>query len=100
MLARLNIEYLKNEIAPNNACSSELIDMEIACRIEVGDTFFFTMYGFEWMGKCTSIHHLFFGDLVRQKKLAQGAVLKENAKHIPMFTLEATAVRKIPRLTN
>lgn len=96
MLARLNIEYLKNEINPKNACGSELIDMEIACRMEVGDTFFFTMYGYEWMGECTRVHHLFYGDLVSQKKLAQGAVLKENAKHLPMFNLVASAVRKIP----
>ena len=94
--ARLNIEYLKNEIAPTNACVSELIDLYIACRIEVDETFFFTMYGYEWMGRCTRVHHLFYGDLVSQKKLAGGAVLAENAKHLPMFTLVAEAVRKIP----
>lgn len=94
MMVRLSIDYTKNEIASINCCS-ELIDIDISCRMEVGETFFFTMYGYEWMGECTGVHHLFYGDLMTERKLADGRI-KTYGRHLPMFKLNAHAVRKIP----
>ncbi len=83
MMSRLSIDYKQNLIASMNLCS-EVIDMHLGCRMEKGETFFFTAHGYEWMGECTRVHHLF------------GKMMDHGDNHLPMFTLSAHAVRKIP----
>ena len=82
MKSRLSIDYLKNEIASIN-CGSELVDMNLQCRLEKGETFFFISQGYEWMGECTGVHHLFY------------ELIENSNDHLPMFKLQAHAVRKL-----
>ncbi len=83
MMSRLSINYKKNDIASMVLCG-DLVDMHLGCRMEKGETFFFTAHGFEWMGECTEVHHLF------------GELIPYGNNHLPMFKLTAHAVRKLP----
>lgn len=83
--ARLNISYLKNEkIAKDFYLSGDMVDLNLQARMEVGESFHFIAHGYEWMGNCTRVHHLL------------GEVAANVNNHLPMFTLVAEAVRKIP----
>jgi hypothetical protein len=82
MKARLSIEYITNEIS--DFCSNDLIELNLQCPINKGETFYFTQHGYEWMGQCTNVHHLF------------GSLIEYGNSHLPVFKLIAHAVRKIP----
>lgn len=84
MKARLSIEYIKNEkVSDDFFMGSDLINLNLQSPINKGDTFHFSQYGYEWMGECTSVHHL------------MGELIEHGNSHTPMFKLVAHAVRKI-----
>lgn len=83
--ARLSILYIRNEkVEQDFYLSGDLVDLNLQTRMEVGETFHFIAHGYEWMGECTSVHHLL------------GEVAANVNNHLPMFKLTAHAVRKIP----
>lgn len=84
MMARISIDFIENEISEGFNLKGDLLDMRVECRLEKGETFFFSAHGYEWMGECTGVHHLF------------GIMVAHGDTHLPMFKLTAHAVRKIP----
>lgn len=85
MKARLSIDYTKNEkVSDDFFLCSDLVDLNLQCPLNKGETFHFTQHGYEWMGECTNVHHLL------------GSLIEHGNNHLPMFKLTATAVRKLP----
>jgi len=85
MQARLSIDYIMNGVVSDDFFrSGDLIDLNLQCPINKGETFHFTQHGYEWMGECTNAHHLL------------GRLVEGGNSHLPMFKLSAHAVRKIP----
>ena len=85
MRARLSISYMKNEMVDKDfLLCGDLIDLNLQCPLNKGETFHFVQHGYEWMGECTRVHHLL------------GLLGERGDTHLPMFTLIANCVRKIP----